>query len=62
MTGCGHADAVNIVRHAQRLTGVPRLHALLGGLHLGGALFAPIIGPTVQAFVFALGGRDTATL
>jgi hypothetical protein len=28
MTGCGHAGAVNIVRHAQRLTGVPRLHAL----------------------------------
>jgi 7,8-dihydropterin-6-yl-methyl-4-(beta-D-ribofuranosyl)aminobenzene 5'-phosphate synthase len=34
VTGCGHAGAVNIVRHAQRLTGVPRLHALLGGLHL----------------------------
>jgi hypothetical protein len=29
------AGAINIVRHAQRLTGVPRLHALLGGLHLG---------------------------
>src|SRR5262249_493614 len=28
-TGCGHAGAVNIVRYAQRLTGVPRLHALL---------------------------------
>lgn len=27
VTGCGHAGAVNIVRHAQRLTGVPRLHA-----------------------------------
>jgi 7,8-dihydropterin-6-yl-methyl-4-(beta-D-ribofuranosyl)aminobenzene 5'-phosphate synthase len=49
MTGCGHAGAVNIVRHAQRLTGVPRLHALLGGLHLSGAFFAPTIAPTVQA-------------
>jgi 7,8-dihydropterin-6-yl-methyl-4-(beta-D-ribofuranosyl)aminobenzene 5'-phosphate synthase len=49
VTGCGHAGAVNIVRHAQRLTGVPRLHALLGGLHLNGAFFAPSIGPTVQA-------------
>ena len=37
------------VRHAQRLTGVPRLHALLGGLHLGGAFFTPSIGPTVHA-------------
>jgi 7,8-dihydropterin-6-yl-methyl-4-(beta-D-ribofuranosyl)aminobenzene 5'-phosphate synthase len=49
VTGCGHAGAVNIVRHALRLTGVPRLHALVGGLHLNGAFFAPSIGPTVQA-------------
>jgi 7,8-dihydropterin-6-yl-methyl-4-(beta-D-ribofuranosyl)aminobenzene 5'-phosphate synthase len=49
VTGCGHAGAVNIVRHAQRLTGVPRLHALLGGLHLSGAFFTPSIGPTVRA-------------
>jgi 7,8-dihydropterin-6-yl-methyl-4-(beta-D-ribofuranosyl)aminobenzene 5'-phosphate synthase len=49
VTGCGHAGAVNIVRHAQRLTGVPRLHALVGGLHLGGGYFAPSIAPTVEA-------------
>ncbi len=45
MTGCGHAGAVNIVRHAQRLTGVSRLHALLGGLHLGGAFFPQASAP-----------------
>jgi 7,8-dihydropterin-6-yl-methyl-4-(beta-D-ribofuranosyl)aminobenzene 5'-phosphate synthase len=49
LTGCGHAGAVNIVRHAQRLTGVPHLHALLGGLHLNGRYFAPSIAPTVEA-------------
>ncbi|MBM0225500.1 MULTISPECIES: MBL fold metallo-hydrolase [Micromonospora] len=49
LTGCGHAGAVNIVRHAQRLTGIPRLHALVGGLHLGGTAFAPIIDRTVEA-------------
>jgi 7,8-dihydropterin-6-yl-methyl-4-(beta-D-ribofuranosyl)aminobenzene 5'-phosphate synthase len=49
ITGCGHAGAVNVVRHALRLTGIPRLHALLGGLHLNGGFFAPSIGPTVQA-------------
>jgi len=49
VTGCGHAGAINIVRHAQRLTGVPRLHALLGGLHLEGAYFTPTIAPTVHA-------------
>jgi len=49
LTGCGHAGAVNIVRHAQRLTGVPKLYALLGGLHLSGPAFEPVIGPTVSA-------------
>ena len=49
VTGCGHAGAVNIVRHAQRLTAAPRLHALLGGLHLSGGYFAPSIAPTVEA-------------
>ena len=49
LTGCGHAGAVNIVRHAQRLTAVPALHALVGGLHLSGPAFEPIIGQTVDA-------------
>ena len=49
LTGCGHAGAINIVRHAQRLTAVPALHALIGGLHLSGPAFEPVIGPTVGA-------------
>jgi 7,8-dihydropterin-6-yl-methyl-4-(beta-D-ribofuranosyl)aminobenzene 5'-phosphate synthase len=49
LTGCGHAGAINIVRHAQRLTGVPRLSGLVGGLHLSGPAFEPIIRPTVDA-------------
>jgi 7,8-dihydropterin-6-yl-methyl-4-(beta-D-ribofuranosyl)aminobenzene 5'-phosphate synthase len=51
LTGCGHSGVVNIVRHAQRLTGVPRLHAVIGGLHLSGPAFEPIIGRTVDALV-----------
>jgi 7,8-dihydropterin-6-yl-methyl-4-(beta-D-ribofuranosyl)aminobenzene 5'-phosphate synthase len=49
LTGCGHAGAINIVRYAQRLTSVPALHALLGGLHLSGPAFEPIVGPTISA-------------
>lgn len=49
LTGCGHSGAVNIVRHAMRLTGVDRLHALLGGLHLSGPAFDAVIPPTVSA-------------
>jgi 7,8-dihydropterin-6-yl-methyl-4-(beta-D-ribofuranosyl)aminobenzene 5'-phosphate synthase len=49
LTGCGHAGIVNIVRYAQRLTGVDRVHAVVGGFHLNGPLFAPLVGPTVDA-------------
>jgi len=49
LTGCGHAGAINTIRHAQTLTGVNRVHAVMGGFHLSGAIFEPIIGPTVAA-------------
>jgi 7,8-dihydropterin-6-yl-methyl-4-(beta-D-ribofuranosyl)aminobenzene 5'-phosphate synthase len=49
LTGCGHAGMVNIVRYARRLTGVERVHAVLGGFHLSGPQFEPVIGPTVHA-------------
>ena len=47
LTGCGHAGAVNTIRHAQALTGIDRVYAILGGFHLTGAFFEPIIEPTV---------------
>jgi len=43
ISGCGHAGMVNISRYAQRLTGQQPLHALLGGFHLNGPLFEPLI-------------------
>jgi 7,8-dihydropterin-6-yl-methyl-4-(beta-D-ribofuranosyl)aminobenzene 5'-phosphate synthase len=49
LTGCGHAGVVNIVRHAQKLTGESRLHAVIGGFHLNGPLFAPVVQPTIDA-------------
>jgi len=49
VTGCGHAGIVNITRYARQLTGVESVHAVLGGFHLTGALFEPIIGPTLDA-------------
>jgi 7,8-dihydropterin-6-yl-methyl-4-(beta-D-ribofuranosyl)aminobenzene 5'-phosphate synthase len=48
MTGCGHAGAINSIRYAQKLTGVEKVYALLGGLHLTGAVFEPIIAPTLK--------------
>jgi 7,8-dihydropterin-6-yl-methyl-4-(beta-D-ribofuranosyl)aminobenzene 5'-phosphate synthase len=43
ITGCGHAGVVNIARYAHRLTGGQPLYALLGGFHLNGPLFEPLI-------------------
>lgn len=49
LTGCGHAGIVNIVRYAKRLTGVDRVHAVIGGFHLTGGLFEAVIPQTVEA-------------
>jgi 7,8-dihydropterin-6-yl-methyl-4-(beta-D-ribofuranosyl)aminobenzene 5'-phosphate synthase len=49
LTGCGHAGIVNTVRYAQRLTGEDRVAAIIGGFHLSGPMFEPIIEATVAA-------------
>jgi 7,8-dihydropterin-6-yl-methyl-4-(beta-D-ribofuranosyl)aminobenzene 5'-phosphate synthase len=49
ITGCGHAGIVNICRYARRLTGIDRIYAVIGGFHLNGPLFEPIIGATCDA-------------
>jgi len=43
LTGCGHAGVVNIARYATLLTGGQPLYALLGGFHLSGPVFEPLI-------------------
>jgi 7,8-dihydropterin-6-yl-methyl-4-(beta-D-ribofuranosyl)aminobenzene 5'-phosphate synthase len=43
ITGCGHAGVVNICRYAARLTGDQPLYAVMGGFHLNGPLFEPLI-------------------
>ena len=53
VSGCSHAGAVNVLRNAQRLTGEDRIAGFIGGFHLTGGIFEPIIGPTVEAFVAA---------
>jgi 7,8-dihydropterin-6-yl-methyl-4-(beta-D-ribofuranosyl)aminobenzene 5'-phosphate synthase len=58
LSGCGHAGIVNTVRYAQRLTGEQDVAAIVGGFHLSGPMFEPIIEPTVQA----LGALEPALL
>jgi 7,8-dihydropterin-6-yl-methyl-4-(beta-D-ribofuranosyl)aminobenzene 5'-phosphate synthase len=57
VSGCSHAGAVNVLRNAQRLTGEERVAGFIGGFHLTGGIFEPIIAPTVAAFTAAGIGR-----
>jgi 7,8-dihydropterin-6-yl-methyl-4-(beta-D-ribofuranosyl)aminobenzene 5'-phosphate synthase len=49
ISGCSHSGVVNVLRNAQRLTGEYRIAGFVGGLHLTGGLFEPIIDQTVAA-------------
>jgi len=37
ITGCAHSGIINTVRHAQKITGVKEVYALVGGFHLAEA-------------------------
>ena len=37
VTSCAHAGVVNTTRHAQKMTGIEKVHAVLGGFHLPNA-------------------------
>jgi 7,8-dihydropterin-6-yl-methyl-4-(beta-D-ribofuranosyl)aminobenzene 5'-phosphate synthase len=34
LLGCGHAGPINTIKHAMRIVGENRLHAVIGGMHL----------------------------
>ncbi|MCW3974850.1 MAG: hypothetical protein NWE86_01215 [Candidatus Bathyarchaeota archaeon] len=34
MIGCSHPGVINIIRHAQQITGIKKIHAIVGGMHL----------------------------
>jgi 7,8-dihydropterin-6-yl-methyl-4-(beta-D-ribofuranosyl)aminobenzene 5'-phosphate synthase len=46
--GCSHAGIINTVKHAQKVTGTDEVHGVLGGFHLTGPIFDPIIKPTIE--------------
>ena len=37
LASCAHAGIVNTVRHAQKMSGINKVHAVIGGFHLVGA-------------------------
>ena len=51
ITGCGHSGVVNILNYAKKLTGENRIYAVIGGFHLSGPVFEPLIPATVASLV-----------
>jgi 7,8-dihydropterin-6-yl-methyl-4-(beta-D-ribofuranosyl)aminobenzene 5'-phosphate synthase len=49
VTSCSHRGIVGICRHAVKVTGVPKVHAVMGGFHLSG-LAGERITQVVDAF------------
>ena len=48
LSGCAHAGIVNTVQYAIEVTGIDKIHAMMGGFHLSGPFFEPIIDRTTQ--------------
>jgi len=49
LTGCAHSGVINTIHHAIEVTGVEKVHAVIGGFHLSGPQFEPAIQPTIDA-------------
>jgi len=48
ISGCAHAGIVNTAIHAQQVTGVAQVYAIMGGFHLAGKDSEPRISQTVE--------------
>ena len=48
ITGCAHAGIINILKYAKELSGEDRIYAVIGGMHLTGGLFEPLIPRTIN--------------
>jgi 7,8-dihydropterin-6-yl-methyl-4-(beta-D-ribofuranosyl)aminobenzene 5'-phosphate synthase len=52
LTGCGHAGIINTINYAKKITGIDRIHAIIGGFHLpaDGGIYEASIEPTLIEF------------
>jgi 7,8-dihydropterin-6-yl-methyl-4-(beta-D-ribofuranosyl)aminobenzene 5'-phosphate synthase len=49
ISSCGHSGIVNTIKHVQAVTGIDKVHAVVGGLHLAAAPDA-LVAKTADAF------------
>jgi len=48
LSGCSHSGIVNTVAHARKVTGIDQVHVIMGGFHLTGPAFEPIVDKTIE--------------
>ena len=48
ITGCAHAGIINIIKYAKELSGEDRIYGAIGGMHLTGGVFEPLISRTID--------------
>ena len=50
LTGCGHAGIINTINYAKKLTGIKKIHAVMGGFHLpsDNGIYKETIEPTLK--------------
>jgi len=49
LSGCAHSGIINTTRYAMQVTGIDKVHAVMGGFHLTGSHFEPFIDITTEA-------------
>ncbi len=49
LAGCAHSGIINEVEYAREVTGINKVHVVMGGFHLTGPAFEPIIDDTVKS-------------
>lgn len=49
LTGCAHSGVINTLLHARKTTSMEQVHMVMGGFHLAGPMFDPVIAPTIAA-------------
>lgn len=49
LSGCAHSGIINTVEYAREMTGINKVHVIMGGFHLTGPAFEPIINDTVKS-------------
>jgi 7,8-dihydropterin-6-yl-methyl-4-(beta-D-ribofuranosyl)aminobenzene 5'-phosphate synthase len=49
ISGCAHSGIINTLLYSRKISGIDRIYAVLGGFHLSGPQFEPIIEETIDS-------------